>query len=127
MNLFDAIRSKYLNEMGPEKQAELGKCITTNLWPQDFIEVGENKKWVYAPEVTLENIFAFFKERIPWIRFTLNELPKEPTPDESLVIKYVCFTQLAGLLEGVHLSFTEQMKPQGLYVEPKEKNGPTVH
>lgn len=127
MNLFDVIKTKYLHELGPEKAEHLEKCITTNLWPHDYIEVNGETKHVYDPTVKLEDILVFFKSKMPWMKYTLLEPPPDQSPDEKLVVKYVCFTQLAGMLEASSLSFSASMSSETKVLLEKYKDEKVLH
>jgi hypothetical protein len=110
MSFFELVKKRYLDNLPTEmvEPKALQKILETNLWPADFIEVDGQKKHIYASDVSITDIFDFFKSRMPWIKIQINnESSLLSKPTELMAVKFVCFHQLAGLLSEVHSEFSK--------------------
>lgn len=130
MSFYDLLKSKYLSEVPTDKVEpnSLQKIIETNIWPSDFIEQEGVMKSIYSVDITLQDIFDFFKQRMPWLKFQINNQEVlDKNPGELLAVKFVCFHQLAGLLSEVHSNFRKAFE-HSLASDLKETiNGVTIH
>jgi hypothetical protein len=130
MSFYEALKSKYLHDLSVDKVEPevLEKVIETNIWPSDFIHQNDKVVSIYSPEVTLDNIFDFFKARMPWLKFEIrNQGLLDSNPGELLAMKFICFHQLAGLLSDVHKNFKRAFQREGLPEIEEKINGVTLH
>ena len=127
---FESVKARYFvkEELTEDLDYKaLEQHILTNLWPSDYIWIGESPLNVYSQEVSLENIFTFFRSRMPWIHVQINNLAElQAKPADLLGVKYILYNQLAGLLAETHERFSEGFKREGMSLLRKI-NGPAVY
>ena len=110
MSFYNFIKAKYLIDLPVDEIASntVEKMILTNIWPADYIELDEKNVHIYSPEISLMQIFEFFKAKMPWIKIQITDKDMlDAKPEEALAVKCICFNQLAGLLADVHSKFDQ--------------------
>lgn len=130
MSFYDLIKGKYLQDVPIDKVEPntLQKIIENNIWPSDFIEREGQMKSIYSTEITLTEIFEFFKQRMPWLKFQINNQDVlDKNAGELMAVKFLCFHQLAGLLSEVHANFTKAFRHSVAPDFEETSNGPTIH